>query len=183
VTRLASRPELDPARRHAGSALAALESAHDAACRAVDPVLADAMRLRVAEQIGALPPASSTPVATDRDRVCCDFADQFVVYVPGITEEQRDAVAAELGPEQALELARMVYVFDMTDRLTLSLGRLFEPRGVDVEAIEPVEPAEPQPLAAAVDGLHAAAMQLHALDPVTTELVRLHCARYHDCKT
>ena len=31
--------------------------------------------------------------------------------------------------------------------------------------------------------LHAAAMRLHALDPVTTELVRLHCARYHDCKT
>ena len=24
---------------------------------------------------------------------------------------------------------------------------------------------------------------LHELDPVTTELVRLHCARYHDCKT
>ena len=44
-------------------------------------------------------------------------------------------------------------------------------------------PVGQQPLDAAVDGLHAAAMRLHALDPVTTELVRLHCARYHDCKT
>lgn len=29
----------------------------------------------------------------------------------------------------------------------------------------------------------AAVVRLHALDPVTTELVRLHCARHHDCRT
>jgi hypothetical protein len=74
----------------------------------------------------------------------------------------------------------MIYVFDMTDRLILSLGRLFEPRETEDEAFAPVEP---KPLGVAVDDLHAAAMLLHALDPVTTELVRLHCARYHDCKT
>lgn len=29
----------------------------------------------------------------------------------------------------------------------------------------------------------AAVVRLHAVDPVTTELVRLRCARYHDCHT
>ena len=97
-----------------------------------------------------------------------------------MTEAQRRAVAVELGDDQRLELARMLYVFDMADRLVLALGQLYESR---VEDGGDVPPAEPLPLGAAVDGLHAAAMQLHAVDPVTTELVRLHCARYHDCKT
>lgn len=29
----------------------------------------------------------------------------------------------------------------------------------------------------------AAVVRLDAVDPVTTELVRLRCARYHDCRT
>ena len=111
---------------------------------------------------------------------CLGFADQFVTYVPGLTEAQRRAVGIELGDDQRLELARMLYVFDMADRLVLALGRLYEPRGEDAGGV-PLVGVEP--LGAAVDGLHAAAMQLHELDPVTTELVRLHCARYHDCKT
>lgn len=180
MTRLALNPEFQQARAHAGAALAALESAYDAARQAIDRELADTLRRRVAEQLGAVQVAASSPPPTERERACFDFADQFVVYVPGITEAQRDAVAAQLGQEQVLELARTLYVFDMTDRLRLALGRLFEPAGGSGD--DPT-PSEPQPLGAAVDGLHAAAMQLHALDPVTTELVRLHCARYHDCKT
>lgn len=180
MTRLALTPGLEPARAHAGAAVAALESAYDAARRSLEPELAETLRRRVGEQLGAAPAEGSSPPATERERACCEFADQFVVHVPGVTEAQRDAVAAQLGQEQVLELARTLYVFDMTDRLRLALGRLFEPAGGD--GAEPA-PSEPQPLGAAVDGLHAAAMQLHALDPVTTELVRLHCARYHDCKT
>jgi AhpD family alkylhydroperoxidase len=34
----------------------------------------------------------------------------------------------------------------------------------------------------AIDAYAAAAMRATALDPVTTELVRLRCARYHDCR-
>ena len=35
----------------------------------------------------------------------------------------------------------------------------------------------------ALEGWQAAVMRLSALDPVTTELVRLRCARYHNCHT
>jgi alkylhydroperoxidase family enzyme len=179
MTRLASRPELRPARTHAPEALAALESAHAAACGAIDPVLADALRRRVARSLGVVVESATPP--TEPEQACAAFADQFVVSVPGVTHEQRDAVAGLLGPEQVLELARMLYVFDMTERLVISLGCLFPPESD--RAAEVIDPVEPQPLGAAVEGLHAAAMRLHALDPVTTELVRLHCARYHDCKT
>jgi alkylhydroperoxidase family enzyme len=179
MTLLASRPELQPARTHAPEALAALESAHAAACGAIDPALADALRRRVAAALGDVPEPAAPP--TEPERACAAFADQFVVAVPGITQEQRDAVAGVLGADQVLELARVLYVFDMTERLALSLGCLFPPEGHRPEEVP--DPVERQPLGAAVEGLHAAAMRLHELDPVTTELVRLHCARYHDCKT
>ena len=34
-----------------------------------------------------------------------------------------------------------------------------------------------------LDAWQAAVVRLSRLDPVTTELVRLRCARYHDCHT
>lgn len=179
MSRLAERPELRPAREHAPGALAALESAYEAARLAVDPALADCLRRRVAESLGMVAPAEAAPAVAAREG-CFEFADQFVAYVPGVTQAQRDAVAVELGDDQRLELARLLYVFDMADRLVLALGRLYEPRDEDGGGVPPVES---RPLGEAVDGLHAAAMRLDAVDPVTTELVRLHCARYHDCKT
>jgi hypothetical protein len=38
-------------------------------------------------------------------------------------------------------------------------------------------------LATAMDTWQAAVVRLDRLDPVTTELVRLRCARHHDCHT
>ena len=38
-------------------------------------------------------------------------------------------------------------------------------------------------LAAALDVYQDAVVRLRLLDPVTTELVRLRCARVHDCHT
>ena len=35
----------------------------------------------------------------------------------------------------------------------------------------------------ALDSWQAAVVRLSSVDPVTTELVRLRCARYHDCHT
>jgi hypothetical protein len=169
-------------RRQAPAALVALDSAHAAACSAIDPVLAEALRQRVAENLGIASPAGPASPPTEREQPCFDFADQFVVYVPGVVEGQREAVAEALGRDQVHELARMLYVFDMTDRLVLSLGCLFPPEDDD-DAGGSLDPVELQPLGAALDRLHAAAMLLDGLDPTTTELVRLHCARYHDCKT
>jgi hypothetical protein len=38
-------------------------------------------------------------------------------------------------------------------------------------------------LRAALAEVAAATVRLSALDPITTELVRLRCARHHDCAT
>jgi len=35
----------------------------------------------------------------------------------------------------------------------------------------------------ALNAWQAAVVRLDAVDPVITELVRLRCARYHDCRT
>ena len=180
MTRLADAPELEPARVHAGDALAALEAANAAARLAVDPELAESLQRRVDELLGAGAGTAAAPPATDRDRACFDFADQFVVFVPGVTASQRAAVAVQLGPARVLELAQVLYVFDLTTRLRLSLGQLFEPVAARTSSPEPYQVTS---LESSLGNLHAAAMRLQSLDPVTTELVRLHCARYHDCKT
>jgi hypothetical protein len=161
--------------------VAALESAYDAASQALDPELAATMRDRVAEQLGLAPMAAATAPADAREQACFDFADQFVVYVAAVDDDQRAAVAAVLGKENLPTLAEMLYVFDMTDRLACALGRLFVPGPEDADRA--ATPVERRPLPGALEDLHAAAMRLQSLDPVTTELVRLHCARYHDCKT
>jgi alkylhydroperoxidase family enzyme len=179
VSRLADAPELEPARVHASDALAALEAANAAARRAIDPELAELLQRRVDELLGIGAGTAAGASATDRERACFDFADQFVVFVPGVTVAQRAAVAAQLGPERVHELARMLYVFDLTARLRVALGRLFEP----VTDTNGPEPCDVTSLESSLGSLHAAAMRLQSLDPVTTELVRLHCARYHDCKT
>lgn len=46
-----------------------------------------------------------------------------------------------------------------------SLGRAYQPE-----------------LAAAIDGFYRSATLLHTLDPVATEVLRLRCARHHDCR-
>ena len=43
--------------------------------------------------------------------------------------------------------------------------------------------AAARPLRSALGSWQAAVVRLGAVDPVTTELVRLRCASYHDCHT
>ena len=75
----------------------------------------------------------------------------------------------------------MLYVFDMTDRLVALARDASSSRAR--RGRQPSRPSSRSRCRERSSDLHAAAMRLHALDPVTTELVRLHCARYHDCKT
>ena len=43
--------------------------------------------------------------------------------------------------------------------------------------------AAAQPLRSALGSWQAAVVRLSQIDPITTELVRLRCARHHDCGT
>ena len=47
----------------------------------------------------------------------------------------------------------------------------------------PAGTTAPRPLGSALGQWQAAVVRMTSIDPVTTELVRLRCARYHDCGT
>lgn len=168
-------PELDPLRVHAPESYAAFTAAAahvDAVLPA--PLVAD-VALRVAAGLGL--PADAPGEAAGH----APIVDQFVVYAPGIGESHRQQAAAALPAGVDLfTFLHAVYVADQTARQRLALGRLFAPSDA--------EPAEPEPLAPAADlpgairELHAAAMRLDRVDPVTTELLRLRAADYHRCR-
>lgn len=164
---------LDPLRLHAPAFHAALAEAAARVAAAVPAALRQSIEDRVETALsGGGGDAGAGHLA---------FVDQFVVYSPGIGESHRRAAAASLPSGVDLEtFTRAVWVADQTARQRLALGRLFEPYAERPPAPPPL-PAAPS-LAAAIRGMHAAAMLLDAVDPVTTELVRLRCADYHHCR-
>jgi len=104
------------------------------------------------------------------------FAEQFAVDVSVLSDEQRAAFLAATGHE-AFAVVQRVYVADVWPRVRSVLDQVL---GAG---------AWPAPDAAAVDDLWPllddfmrAVARLDALDPVTTELVRLRGARQHDCR-
>jgi len=174
-------PELHVLGAVAPQARAALRAAWDAAYREVDPVLLSLVRRRVEDQLGlALDPG---PQPDDRtERAVAALADQFVFYVPQVSDELRAPVRQALGDNGLRTLIDALYVLDQTTRLRLTHRRLL----ADATSRAPV--ARPQAsatssLADAISELHASAMRLDQLDPLTTETVRLRAANYHDCET
>lgn len=161
-------PALDAALAHAAELLPA---------GLVEELAATVERVMVAHDSAA----GRTPLS--------DFVEQFVVYVPGITEQQRDAAAVVAG-RNGVDLRTAVEALYLVDQLARQ--RLLQPQlhpdlaGVEhVEAGPREEPPSPRPdtLDGSLRDLHAAAMRLGHIDPVTTELVRMRCAHHHDCAT
>jgi alkylhydroperoxidase family enzyme len=105
------------------------------------------------------------------------FADQFRVDVTGIDEQLRAGFADATG-ERQFDVAQMVWVGDAEVRLSAALDALFG------QSTWPVVPRR-VPIAdvwALVESFMAAVAHLHALDPTTTELIRLRGARQHQCR-
>jgi AhpD family alkylhydroperoxidase len=168
-------PELDPLRLHAPDSYAAFVAAGAITDAILPAGLAAEVGHRVAAGLGLTvdSPESGSGIAA--------IVDQFVLYSPGITAEHRAAAAAML-PE-GLELGTFmhaVYVVDQLTRQRVALSRLFEASAEP--AGEPPPGPEAASLEAAVSEMHAAAMRLDRVDPVTTELVRLRAADYHHCR-
>jgi AhpD family alkylhydroperoxidase len=160
--------------------------------QAGDPVLLELVRVRVAQLIGnpaafALA-ASAASSAAERDVV--DFAEQFVIDVGGTTEDVRAELTGRFGADGARALVTAIYVVEFTQRLQLIAARLLD----DALAAVPANLYAAADFAAAdfmaadtspaglLDAYQAAVVRGSALDPVTTELVRLRCARTHHCR-
>jgi hypothetical protein len=167
---------LAPLHRHAPEAYSAWLAANAAAERELDPDLYGLAQERVHSTLGA--PGTPVEPSTPLERAAVELIEQFVTYVPEVTERHLAPVRDELGDDALETFVYGLYVLDLSERMRLALGRIFE-------TSEPGPDEQPAdlPLRDAVDEAHAAAMRLSAVDPISTEVVRLRCAHYHDCGT
>ena len=112
---------------------------------------------------------------TDGDRAILAFAEQSTLDVSAVTPELRAGFLAAAGAG-AGDLAAALWVVDVVPRTRSALDALFGP------GTWPAPTAGGDDLWAALDGLITVVPGLDALDPVTSELVRLRGARQHRCR-
>lgn len=114
---------------------------------------------------------------TAADRALLEFAAQFAVDVSAITDAQRGDLFDQWG-RAAPTVAAVVFTMDVLPRARAALRALVPDLGE-----HPAPPdADPAGIWEAFDGLIRTVPRLDALDPVTSELVRLRGARQHRCR-
>jgi alkylhydroperoxidase family enzyme len=128
--------------------------------------LAALARQRVAMTLGVLPwePLREPSAAAD-------FAEQFVIDVTGVDVASLMTLGDTLVP-----FVKAMWIIDLGLRTDLVLGRLLgvaiPPRLPHAESAEPLS----------FDPFLRTVALLDAVDPLTTELVRLRVARHHNCR-
>ena len=177
--------------------------------QAGDPVLLELARVRVSQLIGnpaaagvrcsyaaaaggarleaklaALPDYPGSPLFSAAERDVVTFTEQFVIDVGGTTEDMRAELARRFGADGARALVTAIYVVEFTQRLQLVAAALLDDAGAlrDAAAAVAVAVAVDASPAGLLNAYQAAVVRGSALDPVTTELVRLRCARTHHCR-
>ncbi|HUE61391.1 MAG TPA: hypothetical protein VMO88_17615 [Acidimicrobiales bacterium] len=116
----------------------------------------------------------------DRPVAAMRFAEQMTADVSMITEDQRLAALAELGTS-ALPFVQAVWVCDLGTRARHAFGELFGDEFLD-DAMSEGELGVEEPAWPAQEQFLREVAKLTALDPVTSELVRLRGARAHGCR-
>ena len=170
---------VEPWEAHAPEAFAAFARAERLVAGAVDPALLAPVRGAVARLLcnagGDAASAAAGEAPDPRAPACVAFAEQFVVDVAGVTPAQRDALSAALGAA-TFPFVQALYVEDVFQRGRLALGRLHH-RDLPADR----RPEEGDLWTALEDFMRLVALQT-ALDPLTTELVRLRGANAHQCR-
>ena len=164
-----------------------------------DPILLELVRVRVAQLIGnpaaararcalagggaeaklaALPDYPFSPLFSSTERDVVSLAEQFVIDVGGTTEDMRAELTGRFGADGGRELVTAIYVVEFTQRLQLVAARLLDDGPVPVDSPGPADATT----ADLLNAYQATVVRGSALDPVTTEMVRLRCARTHHCR-
>ena len=195
-----------------GDPLIELDACWDAAWAAMaspaDTALLAICQKRMADLLSyPAGPAASTEAATDQ-AVAAGLAltEQYLIDVSSATAQQIDALAAQLDGS-VVDFVTALLVVEQRMRLELGLSRVLgdgtkgaadpvvAPPAHPAPTRVPVRPSTParapsapdatrdRELGAALLRFAAAAVRNDGVDPVTTELVRLRCATYHDCHT
>lgn len=124
-----------------------------------------------------LPALPAEPAGGSVDPVVLEFAEQFSVDVTRITADQRAAYADALGA-QVFTAALLIFIADFVPRIRAGFASI----GVDWTP-QPVEwDRSTAPADLVLNAFVPAVGRMRALDPLTTELVRLRGARQHNCR-
>jgi hypothetical protein len=153
---------------------------------------------------------ADVPVSADAERAGMALTEQYLIDVSAATDEQVAELASVLDGS-VIDFVTALLVVEQRIRLELGLSAVLDgdvrpgsdPRAESDPLFSsssapqrvPVQPTTPArsprapgasrnaELGASLLRFAAAAMRNDAVDPVTTELVRLRCATYHDCHT
>jgi alkylhydroperoxidase family enzyme len=126
---------------------------------------------------GGVASGGKAPRLSSTERVCAELAEQFVLDVGSTTPAQRAAVTQALGGG-TLGFVQVLYAIDSRLRVRAAIRQVF---GAETTLGCGAESGGTS-LWPALEMLMTAVGRLNALDPVTTELVRLRGARTHDCR-
>ncbi|MFI0453428.1 carboxymuconolactone decarboxylase family protein [Actinomadura sp. 6N118] len=195
-------------------ATALLDTANERAWQAVDPVLLEQVRFRVASLIGnhaglarrsrtarerglteakiaILDDHADHDAFSEQEKDCLTFTEQFVIDVSGTTRAHAAALGRHFTDDQVRGFVVALYVTECTQRLEMASPALLSTRPHESHLV-PVATRTTRPHEGPADPLEKLHQTLRryqdtvvrgtALDPVTTELVRLRCARTHDCR-
>jgi alkylhydroperoxidase family enzyme len=193
-------------RRDFPDAIELLAAANELAWCEVDPVRLELVRVRVAELLGnqagldrrsaaarqrglgeekiaAVGRYAESSLFTGPERDCLEFAEQFVLDVASMPKELVLRAGRHFPAENGLRtFAVALYITECVQRLEMIATRLLAAEEGDGA------PDVPPPAAAAEAGMQATWWNYQAcvqryknLDPISTELLRLTCARTHNC--
>jgi alkylhydroperoxidase family enzyme len=116
---------------------------------------------------------------SERESVVATFAEQFAVDVSGIGDNQRKQLLSTLG-DNAFRTVVAIFIADYVPRVWAgfeAIGMGKPGNGRDVAWDHDTDPID-----ALLNGFVPAVARLRALDPVTTEMVRLRGAAQHNCR-
>lgn len=147
-----------------------------------DPALDTLIRLTCGRALSLPPLPSEVDLidgASERDAVVVAFAEQFAVDVTGIGENQRARFVSALG-KNAFRVTVAIFVADFVPRVWAGLESLG--MGKPGNGGAPDWDHDTDPIGALLNEFAPAVARLRALDPVTTEVVRLRGAAQHNCR-
>jgi AhpD family alkylhydroperoxidase len=187
-----------------------LDVLNDLAWRSVSPLLLEQVRLRVAALVGheaglrrrseraheqGLSDAKIAQLGDyyasesfdQMEKDCLAFIEQFVIDVSGA---EADGLAQYFPDDQLRDFVVAVYLTEFTQRLEMLSSALLHSSSAGAGPGPSVGRAGPRDsrvhhakeLYESLRTYQDAVMRGTALDPVVTELVRLRCARTHDCR-
>ena len=158
-----------------GGALATFAAIERCADESLPPAILGPVRAAVGAILGV--ETVAVPPADERAAACVAFAEQFVVDVAGITAAQRGAMATAMGND-AFTFVQALYVVDVFTRARIGFARL----GLAVTIPNAGEDSADADLWGLLERFMQQVALLGALDPLTSELVRLRGARVHNCR-